>query len=133
MPTMRDPSELVVDSSAFSLLSAQSTSIFKPAKRLPDFVFQRQFRRYFAVEHAHTYGEKFGSFLFKLSQIFGDQSINYMTLEPDPVAYYHRNFQFFGLASFNPSSVMKRYVPVMSRNGHTDSFRARGGDVGEFW
>jgi hypothetical protein len=72
-------------------------------------------------------------YLFKISNIFEDQSVNYITLDPDPVDYYFRRCSFFGLAAFKPSSLEERYVPVMSREGTVDSFRARGGDVGAFW
>lgn len=128
-----DPGELVVDREAFLVLAEECNQVIDTRKRLPDFVFQHTFAKYFAIEHAHIYRKEFGSFLFKLSNIFGDKSINYMTLEPDPVDYYYRHSSFFGLASFEPSSLVERYQPVMSRGGNVDSFLHRGGDVGAFW
>jgi len=76
---------------------------------------------------------QFGRLLLKLSEIFGDKKINYLTIEPDAVAYYHRHCSFFGLASFEPLRVLERYRPVMARDGDVDSFVARGGDMGAFW
>lgn len=128
-----NPVELITDKEAFVALSEECEKVIDTRKRLPDFVFQRPFAKYFAIEHVHILKKEFGSFLSKLSNIFEDESVNYMTLEPDPVDYYYRHFSFFGLASFKPSSLVERYVPVMSREGNADSFRARGGDVGVFW
>jgi hypothetical protein len=124
-----NPTELIVDKQVFSVLRGECEKIINTRKRLPDFVFRRLFAQYFAVEHAHTYRKEFGSFLFKMSKIFEDESVNYMTVDD----YYYRNFSFFGLASFRLSSLEDRYLPVMSREGNIDSFRARGGDVGAFW
>jgi hypothetical protein len=129
----QEPSELIADREAFSALSGECEKIINTRKRLPDFVFRRSFTRYFAIEHAHIFKKEFGSFLLKLSNIFGDETVNYMTLDPHPVDYYYQRFSFFGLASFKPSRVTERYVPVMSREGNVDSFRSRGGDVGVFW
>jgi hypothetical protein len=128
-----DPGELVVDREAFLVLAEECNKVMDTRKRLPDFVFQHTFAKYFAIEHAHVHRKEFGSFLFKISNIFGDKSVNYMTLEPDPVDYYYRHCSFFGLASFEPSGLVERYVPVMSRGGNVDSFLHRGGDVGAFW
>lgn len=128
-----NPFELIVDKGVFSVLSGECEKIINTRKRLPDFVFRHPFAKYFAIEHAHIFRKDFGSFLFKISSIFEDQSVNYMTIEPDPVDYYFRHCSFFGLASFRPSTLEERYLPVMSREGNADSFRARGGDVGAFW
>jgi hypothetical protein len=128
-----NPSELVVDREAFSILSAECAKVINTQKRLPDLVFQRPFVKYFAIEHGHIFKKEFGSFLFKMSQIFLDESVNYMTLEPNPVDYYYRYCSFFGLASFKPSNLVDRYMPVMTREGDVNSFRSRGGDVGSFW
>jgi len=129
----RNPSELVVDGEAFSILAGECERVINTQKRLPDFVFQHSFAKYFAMANAHVSRKDFGAFLFKLSTIFGDGSVNYMTIDPHPVDYYYRHFSFFGLASFRPSSLVERYMPVMSREGNVDSFLARGGDVGAFW
>jgi hypothetical protein len=37
------------------------------------------------------------------------------------------------LASFEPVDLIDDYIKVMSREGHADSFRVRGGDVGVLW
>jgi hypothetical protein len=130
---MTNPVELIADKNVFSALSGECEKIINTRQRLPSFVFQRSFSRYFAIEHVHIFKKEFGSFLFKLSNIFDDKTVNYMTIAPDPVEYYYRNHVFFGLASFEPSSLAERYVTVMSREGNVDSFRSRGGDVGAFW
>ena len=128
-----DIPELVVDKGAFTVLSGECEKIINTRKRLPDFVFRHPFVKYCAIEHAHIFRKDFGSFLFKISNVFSDQTVNYMTIEPDPVDYYFRHCSFFGLASFISSTLKERYLPVMSREGNVDSFRARGGDVGAFW
>jgi hypothetical protein len=128
-----NPEELVVDKQAFSFLVGECGKIIDTRKRLPDFVFQRTFAKYFAIELGYLQGEKFATFLFNLSKMFADESVNYMTLVPDPVDYYYKNLSFFGLASFKPSSLVERYFCVMSRDKKSDSFLFRGGDVGTFW
>ena len=130
---MMIPNELVVDREAFSFLSGECEKIINTRRRLPDFVFRRPFAKYFAIEHAHLYKKEFASFLFEISNIFEDESVNYMTLDPHPVDYYYTHFSFFGLASFKPSSLRERYIPVMTRDGNVASFFHRGGDVGAFW
>jgi hypothetical protein len=127
------PPELIIDKEVFSVLSDECEKIINTRKRLPDFVFQRSFARYFAIEHSHTGRKEFGLFLLKMSDIFEDELVNYMTIVPHPVDYYYRHYSFFGLASFSPPSLVERYLPVMSREKHVDSFLYRGGDVGAFW
>jgi len=128
-----NPGELVVDPEAYRFLRGECEKIIDTRKRLPDFVFKRPFAKYFAIEHAHIYSGEFGVFLRKLSSAFADASVNYMTIDPDPVDYYYKHFSFFGLATFEPATLVERYVPAMSRDGNVDSFLFRGGDVGVFW
>jgi len=125
--------ELIIDKEVFSVLSDECEEIIDTRKRLPDFVFQRSFARYFAIEHPHIGRKEFGLFLLKMSDIFEDEFVNYMTIVPHPVDYYYRHHSFFGLASFNPPSLAERYLPVMSREKDVNSFLYRGGDVGAFW
>src|ERR1039457_4085592 len=105
------PNGLVVDEDVFSVLSTECGKIIDTRKRLPDFVFRRSFARYFAIEYGHIYKKEFGAFLFSLSNIFGDESVNYMTLDPSPEDSGYRQRSYFGLASFEPSSLVERYVP----------------------
>ncbi len=130
---MRNHTELIIDQEAFSTLSGECGKIIDTKMRLPGAVFRRTFCRYFVVEHAHVFTDEFGLFLLKMSDIFEDTYVNYMTLDPDPVGYYHKHYSFFGLASFSPQKLIENYLSVMSRDGHVDSFRSRGGDVGVFW
>jgi hypothetical protein len=78
------PNGLVVDEDVFSALNAECEKIIDTRKRLPDFVFRRSFARYFAIEYCHIFTEQFAAFLFQLSNIFGDELVNYMTLDPSP-------------------------------------------------
>jgi hypothetical protein len=126
------PAELVVDEQAFLALARECQEIFDIRKRLPDFVFRRSWARYYAIEHVHIHD--FGAFLFNLSNAFHDEAVHYMTLEPDPVEYYHRYCSFFGAATFRPSDLPERYRPVMFiGDGSASTFLVRGGDVGVFW
>lgn len=127
------PPELVADREVFSALSAECEKIINTTKCLPDFVFRHPFGRYFVIEYPHTTVPKFAAFLLRMAEVFQDESVNYMTLRPHAVKYYHDRLGFFGLASFKPSNLLESYIPVMSRRGAADSFRARGGDVGAFW
>ena len=123
--------ELVADKEVFSFLSGQCGKIFDTSKRLPDFVFRHCFAKYFAIEYGHIYGKSFGSFLFQMSTIFDDESANYMALDPHPDSYY-QNSSHFGAASFRPSSLVERYVPVLSRERNVPQLLS-GVNVGVFW
>ncbi|HXZ13603.1 MAG TPA: hypothetical protein VEG64_14545 [Candidatus Sulfotelmatobacter sp.] len=125
--------ELIRDEDQFANLRSECGAVFDIQKRLLEFVFQHPFRKYFVIEHTHVFRPEFGRFLSNLSEIFGDKAIDYLTLVPDAVDYYHRHFSCFGLASFDPAKLTERYKPVMSREGAVDSFLVRGGDVGVFW
>jgi hypothetical protein len=126
------PNGLVVDEDVFSVLSAECEKIIDTRKRLPDFVFRRTFSRYFAIEYCHIFGNEFAAFLFQLSNIFGDASVNYMTLDPSPEDKGYRQSSYFGLASFEPSSLVERYVPVLARDQNVPQLLA-GVHVGAFW
>ncbi len=123
--------ELVADQGAFSVLSAECEKIVDTRKRLPDFVFRRSFTKYFAIEYGHVYKKSFGAFLFQMATISGDDSVNYMALDPDPESYYQQR-SFFGAASFRPASLVERYVPVLSRERNVPQLLA-GVNVGVFW
>jgi hypothetical protein len=77
--------------------------------------------------------KEFAGFLAALAEKSGDKTVNYMTLDPDPVDYYQKHCGFYGLASFSAETVKDNYIKVMYRDGSVDSFRARGGDVGVLW
>ncbi len=97
--------ELISDEIAFHRLKAECERVIDIKKRFPEFVFQRAFDKYFAIEYAQIYKKEFGNFLFEIAAMFGDESVNYITIEPHPVDYYHHYCSFFGLASFKPSAV----------------------------
>ncbi len=108
--------ELIADKQTFSSLSEKCNTIFDTGKRLPEFVFRHAFEAYFAIEYAYVYREEFGRFLSKLSVLCNDESINYVLLDPRPGDDYFSKTSFFGGVSFSPSSsVLERYLPVMSR------------------
>jgi hypothetical protein len=110
---MTNPIELVADKEAFSFLRGECEKIVNIEKRLPDFSFQHPFSKYFVIEHAYIFRKEFRDFLFKMSNIFEDESVNYMTISPDAIDYYYKHFSFFGLASFNPLTLVERYLPVI--------------------
>jgi hypothetical protein len=125
--------ELITDDIAFSALRTECNEVFDTNQRLPGKVFRPNFAKYYAFEHSQIFRKDFASFLTNVARVFADSSVNYMTLDPDPVEYYRKNCGFYGLASFKPVNLMDSYLKVMSREGNADSFRARGGDVGVLW
>lgn len=125
--------ELITRNDVFSALYEECSKVFTLEQRLPANVFRQQFDRYCAFEHGLIHRKDFAECLASIAHIFGDTAVNYMTLEPSPVNYYYKQCGFFGVASFEPSSVVDNYASVMSRDGDVNSFRARGGDVGVFW
>ena len=124
-------SELVIDNEAFTDLRGECEKIIDTHKRLPDLVFRRSFAKYFAIEYGHIYGNEFGAFLFAISGIFGDESVHFMTIDPPPESYYSQ-CSFFGAASFERSRLVKRYVPVLSRERNVPKLLA-GVNVGVLW
>lgn len=127
-----NPNGLVVDEATFSALTAECEKIIDTRKRLPDFVFRRSFARYSATEYNHIYEKEFGALLFNLSNIFGDELVNYITLDPSPEDNGYRQHSYFGLASFEPSTLAARYVPTLFRE-NKDSKILVGVNVGAFW
>jgi hypothetical protein len=133
----QDFPELISDKSKFAFLRGECEKLIDVRKRLPEFVFKRSFARYFVIEHGVIHFKQFPGFLRRMAAAFGDDTVSYMSLNPDPVDYYHAHFSLYGLACFTPSSLDERYGPVMGRRAggimQVDSFQARGGDVGAFW
>ena len=125
--------ELVTDPSKFSYLRSECEKIIGLRKRLPDFVFEKRFAKYYVIEQSLVFWKTTPSLLSRVAKMFGDDSVNYITIIPDAVDYYRRHFSFFGLACFEPANLEDRYLPVMKRGGAVDSFLARGGDVGALW
>ncbi len=128
-----DPPELVADSEVFSALSDECEKIIDTQKRLPGFVFRRPFAKYVPIDYAYIERQEFADFLLKMSNISRDQSVNYMTINPAAVDYHDRfNCAFFGLASFEPSRLLERYVPAISVDRNRPWLLA-GVNVGVFW
>ncbi len=128
-----NPPELVADRETFSVLSAECEKIIATQKRLPDFVFQREFAKYFPIDYSYIYKQEFAAFLLKLSDIFEDESVNYMTLDPPATDYHDKyNCSYFGMASFKPSSLLERYVPAICRDQNRTGLLA-GVNVGVIW
>jgi len=123
--------ELIVDREVFSFLSAECEKIVDTGKRLPEFVFRRAFAAYFAIEYGHLYQESFGAFLFRVASAVGDESVNYMALDPHPESYRQQG-PSFGAASFRLAGLEERYVPVLSRERNVPQLLA-GVNVGVFW
>jgi hypothetical protein len=128
-----NPPELVADREVFSVLSAECEKIIDTRKRLPDFVFRRSFTSYVSIDYAYIYAQEFAAFLLKLSDVFQDESVNYMTLDP-PAADYRDKYDcsYFGLASFKQSSLLERYVPAIAGDLNRPGLLA-GVNVGVFW
>jgi hypothetical protein len=115
----------------FSVLRGECEKIIDTRKLIPDFVFRRTFAKYVVVDHNYICRSNFGTFLFALSNIFADKSVNYMNIAPDPVDCYYSSSGFFGLASFESSSLVERYAPVMTLSRELSLIV--GGNVGAFW
>jgi hypothetical protein len=127
------PPEVVVDREVFSALKAECEKLIDTQKRLPDFVFRRAFANYVPIDCAYIYTHKFAEFLLRLSDICQDESVNYITLDPEAADYYDRyHCPYFGLASFTQSSLLERYVPAIFGNRNWPEFRA-GVHIGAFW
>jgi len=125
--------ELITDDNTFSALRVECGEVFDIDKRLPHQVFRQNWAIYHVFDHGQILRKDFSTFLTNVAHSFEDRAVNYMTLDPDPVQYYRRNFGFYGLASFEASTLMANYIKVMYRDGNVDSFRARGGDLGVLW
>jgi hypothetical protein len=126
-------SELITHRDTFRALRDECSAVFDTQRRLPEYVFRQALTTYYVFEYGLIMRNEFATFLANVARRFGDSTVNYMTLDPDPEVYYYRNCGFYGLASFDPSTLTDNYMKVMSRDGNADSFRVRGGDVGVMW
>jgi hypothetical protein len=122
--------ELVADGKEFLRLMSQCEGIIDTGNRLPEFVFRRPFARYFAVEYAHVYRQRFGALLREMSVTFGDDSVSYLAL--DPRDEYVADSCFFGLISFASSTLPNRYAEVMNPKIGCSKILA-GANLGVFW
>jgi hypothetical protein len=119
--------ELIADEGTSSQLRKQCGEIIDTKERLPNFVFRKQFKRYYAVEYAHVCRQTFGTLLREMSDIFHDDSANYLMVDPRP----WKNTGF-GLIAFTPANLPSRYFEVMApTRGLTDILV--GANVGVFW
>jgi hypothetical protein len=121
--------EIITDTSKFWSLQNEVEKIIDTRKRLPEFVFRHSFARYYAVYYANAY-YKFATLLGAMSEVFGDESVNYMVLDPPADVYYSRA-SFFGLISFSRSALLRRYVEVMGVRGCSKILA--GANLGLFW
>ena len=126
-----DHQELVTDRGLFLSLSAESETIVDPKKRLPEFVFRQTFAKYYAIEYGYIYGEEFGRLLSSIANVLHDETVSYMTLDPNPADYYQEEC-FYGLVRFSASSLAERYVPVLNPKVGSSKLLA-GANVGVFW
>ena len=133
---MTNPSnELIFDLPRFSILKEGCETIIRTQNRLPEFVFQRPFKKYFAIEYGHIYRKEFGAFLAEIAVICEDEFVNYMMLDPDPFDHYQRH-SVFGALSFSPVNIEERYHPLMSGDKNVAPLAAVFRDIaniGVFW
>lgn len=125
-------SELIVDKDEFLLLWQDCNKVFDTTRRLPDPVFRIPFKKNYAFERAQIFMNDFPAFLRKLADAFSDDTVNYMTVDPDAADYYLKHCGFYGLASFERDKLAERYLKVMTRDRGAVSFRTIG-DIGVFW
>ncbi len=125
------PEELIRDPATFSRLSAECDKIIDTQRLLPDFVFWQAFPKYLATEYACLYGKDAAILLSQMSRTFGDESVNFMTIDPHPVDCYYKRNSWFGLASFSSATVSERYVPIMYAG--TFPKLLAGVNVGAYW
>jgi len=126
-----DDKELVTDREDFLLLSSESEKVVDPKRRLPDFVFRRRFSRYYAIEYGYIYREEFGRLLSRIADILHDETVNYMTLDPNPADYYPKS-DFYGLVRFRASTLAERYVAELNPKVGSSKLLA-GANIGLFW
>lgn len=126
--------ELITDSKLFEAVFNDCGAVFDIARRLPDFVFKKNLI-YYSFPEIVTHNAGFPATLYKLGSEFHDEFVNYISLEPDPQAYYRDKVGFFGGARFTLDMIQdeEHFAEVMSRGGEADSFFNRGGDVGAYF
>jgi hypothetical protein len=126
-----DNQELVTDREVFLSLSSECEKVVDPKRRLPDFVFRRIFAKYYAIEYGYIYRDSFGMLLSRIAGILHDETVNYMTLDPNPADYY-REKRFYGLVRFHASILAERYVAMLNPRVGISKLLASA-NVGIFW
>jgi hypothetical protein len=125
------PAEIVADPATFRRLHAECGQIIDNQKLLPDFVFRKPLARYFALEYYVAHGE-LGGLLSEVAATCGDERVNYITIDPHPVDCYYKRNSWFGLVSFDPSTIVDRYAYVLG--GGAGHFHLLAGvNYGAFW
>jgi hypothetical protein len=90
---------VVIDEDAFETLRARVDSTFYISRRLPDMVFQRVARPTLFCEYEAVLGAGFWPALANLASLHGDDTVDVLTLDPDPVTYYRQEYGYY--ASFS--------------------------------
>lgn len=126
------PSEFVSSETNYRRARSEYGRVFRDESRLPAMVFQDSMAQFSFFEYSLCLGRAFPIGLYALSQEYQDETVSYMTIEPDPVSYYEMRLGYYGVASFAADSLADRFFPVMLRTDSADSFLARG-DIGVYW
>ena len=79
----------------FNEISNFIEKIFKLNKSLPENVFSSQFSNYKFNEFEWLMYDEFWNFTKKLNNITGDSSIIISVIDPDPIEYHFKYFNFF--------------------------------------
>jgi hypothetical protein len=100
---------------------------------LPKVVFNKDIKHFVIIEHGYLLTSKFVDILCAICSFYEDDIVNYLSLSP--AAEYYRNVAggVYGGFSLASAVVDDQYLPVMTLDGHVESFASRGGDVACIW
>jgi len=121
----------VTDHKDFLNLRVECESIILKGERLPKMVFRSEFH-FYVFERGYVTLDGFPKFLLQMSNIYSDDAVNYITLDPDPEASYYDQFGFFGAATFDKRDILSKYREMMLRPDKRGSFCVVS-NVGFFW
>jgi hypothetical protein len=122
-----------LERSHFVRVQADTRAIFDSARRLPDQVFQREYRRFCFVDFDTMLGARFWSLLAEYARAFGDANIYFSVLDPDPEADDFPACHSHGFACWSASDSAEAYVGRLSEASDIADAFANVVKVGCWW
>jgi hypothetical protein len=103
----------VKEANEFKQIYNDINGIFNVEKGLPEQVFNDRFSNFLCEEFDWTMSDKFWDLLKTLAIKSNDDQIFMMVLDPNPVDYYHKEFNYYSCLKFPISIVNTEYFETL--------------------
>jgi hypothetical protein len=105
---------MITDAKQFEALVGELQSLAETSHRLPERIFRGGYSRFQFIEFDRTMSESFWNFLQPLAVASGGSVLNAVILEPDPIAYFAREFGVFGGIQLSTADSASDYYDALA-------------------